>query len=148
MINLMLQGRQPIIYGDGTQMRCFSFVNDVVNPLERMGYQNNVLFETINIGPDEEFITINELAEVLAKLLDFKLQPVYMPGRPQEVKHATCSADKARHLLGYKTTTSLEDGLKSMIEYIEKRGVKPFHYHLPLEIVSDKTPRTWKDRLF
>ena len=148
MINLMLQGRQPIIYGDGSQMRCFSFVHDVITPLERMGHQDNVLFETINIGPDEEFVTINELAEITAKLLDFKLQPVYMPGRPQEVKHATCSADKARKLLDYKTSTSLEDGLSSMIEYINRRGVKPFRYHLPLEIISDKTPRTWKDRLF
>src|SRR5581483_12037182 len=124
------------------------FINDVVAPLARMAYQNDVIMETINIGPDEEFITINQLAEVLAKLLDFNLQPVYMPGRPQEVKHATCSADNARAMLGYKTTTSLEDGPSSMIEYIKMRGTKPFHYHLDLEIVSDKTPRTWKDRLF
>src|SRR5581483_8312266 len=110
------------------------FINDVVAPLARMAYQNDVIMETINIGPDEEFITINQLAEVLAKLLDFNLQPVYMPGRPQEVKHATCSADKARKLLGYHTTTSLEEGMKSMIDYIQTRGVKPFHYHLPLEI--------------
>src|SRR6185437_8304025 len=99
MINLMLQGRQPIIYGDGTQMRCFSFIDDVVLPLERMGTQANVVGEIINIGPDEEFITINQLAETTAKLLKFNLQPLYMPGRPQEVKHATCSADKARRLL-------------------------------------------------
>ncbi|HUO50634.1 MAG TPA: NAD-dependent epimerase/dehydratase family protein [Candidatus Paceibacterota bacterium] len=148
MINLMLQGRQPIIYGDGMQMRCFSFVGDVVTPLTKMATESHVVGETINIGPDEEFITINDLAKMIAKLLDFNLQPVYMPGRPQEVKHATCSADKARAMLGYKTTTSLEDGLSSMIEYIKLRGTKPFHYHLELEIVSDKTPRTWKDRLF
>jgi UDP-glucose 4-epimerase len=148
MINLMLQGRQPIIYGDGSQMRCFSFIDDVVAPLEQMALLPSVVNETINIGPDEEFITINELAEHVARLLDFKLQPVYVPGRPQEVRKATCSAEKARAMLGYKTTTSLDDGLRSMIAYIQKRGVKPFHYHLELEIVSDKTPRTWKDRLF
>lgn len=148
MINLMLQGRQPIIYGDGEQMRSFSFVDDVVAPLKRMGTDAAPVGEVINIGPDDHVITINELAATIAKLLDFKLVPIYMPGRPQEVRHATCSAEKARKLLDYKTTVPLEEGLKSMIEYIRTRGPKPFLYHIDLEIVSDKTPRTWKDRLF
>ena len=70
-----------------------------------------------------------------------------MPGRPQEVLIALCSSDKARELLGYKTGTDLSDGLKQLVEYIKGRGVKPFDYHLPLEIVSDKTPKTWSQRL-
>jgi len=148
MINLMLQGRQPMIYGDGEQKRCFSFVNDVVEPLERMATDPDVLGQVINIGPDEEFVSINELAKTIARLLDFNLAPIYMPDRPREVKLATCSAEKARKLLGYKTGTNLEDGLQCMIEYIKKRGTKPFRYHLGLEIVSDITPRTWKDKLF
>lgn len=148
MVNLMLQGRQPIIYGDGEQKRCFSFVHDVIAPLQRMGTDSAPVGHVINIGPDDRFITINELAATIAGLLEFKLAPVYMPGRPQEVKYATCSADKARKHLDYKPTVSLEDGLMSMIEYIRRRGTKPFLYHLDLEIVSDKTPRTWKDRLF
>ena len=148
MINLMLQGRQPIIYGDGTQKRCFSFVQDDIDCLKKLAFQDNVVGEVINIGPDEEFITINELAATIAKLLDFDLHPTYMPGRPQEVKLATCSADKARRLLGYETKYTLEQGLTEMIDYIKNRGTKPFTYHLPLEIVSDKTPKTWSERLF
>lgn len=148
MINLMLQGRQPIIYGDGKQKRTFSFVDDVVVPLRRMAVEKRPLGHVINIGPDDRFITINELAEILAGLLNFKLDPIYMPGRPQEVRHATCSADKARDLLAYKPQVQLEKGLQSMIDYIRNRGPKPFLYHLDLEIVSDATPRTWKDRLF
>lgn len=148
MINRMLQGNQPIIYGDGTQKRCFSFVQDDIEPLARIATQDDVVGEIINIGPDEEFVTINQLAETLAKLLDFKLDPIYMPGRPQEVKLANCSADKARRLLGYQTTYTMEQGLQETIEHIKRRGPKPFEYHLELEIVSDKTPKTWKDRLF
>lgn len=148
MVNLMLQGRQPIIYGDGEQKRGFSFVDDVVAPLKRMGTDDKPVGHVINVGPDDRFITINELATTIANLLDFKLEPIYMPGRPQEVRYATCSADKARKLLGYETTVPLEDGLMNMIHYIRTRGPKPFLYHLDLEIVNDKTPRTWKDRLF
>ena len=148
MINLMLQKRQPIIYGDGEQKRCFSFIQDDVKVLEKLVFSDKVVGEVINIGPDEEFVTINQLAETIAKLLKFKLKPIYMPERPQEVKLANCSADKARRLLGYKTEYTLGAGLKSMIDYIKKRGPKPFKYHLDLEIINKKTPRTWKDKLF
>lgn len=148
MINLMLQGRQPIIYGDGEQKRCFSFINDVTDPLIQIGFQKGISGEIINIGPDEETISINELARTIAKLINFNLDPVYMPDRPLEVKIATCSADKARKLLKYQTKYSLEQGLKEMIHYIGFRGPKKFDYHLPIEIETIRTPQTWTEKLF
>ena len=148
MTNLMLQGRQPIIYGDGNQMRCFSFIQDCVDCLVAMALNDNVVGEYINIGPDEEFVTINKLAEELADIIGFDLKPIYFPDRPQEVKYATCSADKARRLLGYQTRYTLRQGLEELVDYIKERGPKPFEYHLDLEIINDQTPRTWKERLF
>lgn len=149
MINLMLQGRQPIIYGDGEQKRGFSFVHDVTAPLMRAGFDPNVHGHVINVGPDEEFVSINELSRRIAKLLDFTpLDPMYVDPRPLEVKLATCSADKSRALLGYTTTCDLDTGLISTIEWIRARGPRPFLYHLPLEIINSKTPKTWKDHLF
>src|SRR4051812_43545523 len=112
MANLMLQGRQPIIYGDGEQKRCFSYVDDCVPSLAAMATQSNVVGETINIGPDEEFISINVLAEKLANIIGTNLNPTYVKGRPGEVILATCSADKARKLLNYKTSTFIDDGLR------------------------------------
>ena len=148
MINLMLQGRQPIIYGSGEQKRCFSFVQDDSDCLNKLAFQNDVVGEVINIGPDEEFVTINHLADTIAKLIGFKLNPIYLKDRPQEVKLATCSADKARRLLGYQTKYTLEQGLSEMIAYIEKKGPRPFSYHLPLEIVNELTPKAWTDKMF
>lgn len=147
MINRMLQGKQPIIYGDGNQMRCFSFMEDVINPLMIACEKEFVNGQIINVGPDEEFVTINELAERLANIIGFDLDPIYMPGRPQEVKHANCSADKARTLLGYRTSTTLDEGLTELVEWIKEKGVKDFTYHLPLEFITEKTPKTWTDRL-
>ena len=148
MINLMLQNRQPIIYGDGKQKRCFSYVDDDLFCLKEMATSKKVLGQTINIGPDEEFITINELAEKIANQLKVNLNPRYMRGRPQEVLEATCSADKARKLLNYKTKTSLDDGISKMIEYIKAKGPKKFRYHLDIEIINSKTPDTWKKKIF
>jgi UDP-glucose 4-epimerase len=147
-INMMLQGRQPYVYGDGQQMRCFSFISDDVEPLKAMAFDPRVEGEVINIGPDDEFVTINELAVTVARILDFPLDPTYTRGRPQEVHLANCSADKARRLLGYAPKVRLEDGLREMVEWIRGRGTRPFKYHLELEILNDKTPETWSKRLF
>lgn len=149
MANLMIQGRQPIIYGDGNQKRCFSFVQDDVWVLEKMAFDKSLAGHVINVGPDEEFVTINELANALAEILSFKeLRPMYVPDRPQEVRYAHCSAAKAREMLGYNTRYSLKQGLGSIVDYIKARGAKPFQYHLDLEIINHKTPKTWTDRLF
>ena len=147
MINRMLQGKQPIIYGNGEQKRCFSFMQDVTDPLMIACETNVADGRIVNIGPDEEFVTINELAQKLSIILDFKLNSIYMPGRPQEVFHANCSANLARELLNYKTTTSLESGLVELVNWIKSKGARQFNYHLPLEFVTDKTPKTWTDRL-
>ena len=148
MINLMLQKRQPFIYGNGKQKRCFSYIDDDLFCLKEMATNKDVKSQIINIGPDEEFITINELANKIANQLQFNLNPNYVKGRPQEVIEATCSADKARKLLNYKTKTKLDIGLNKMISFIKKKGVKKFRYHLDLEILNDKTPKTWKEKLF
>ena len=148
MINLMLQNRQPIIYGDGSQKRCFSFVQDCIQPLKKMATAANIAGEIINIGPDEEFITINHLFSTIAQLLNFTKEPLFLSDRPQEVKLATCSADKARKLLKYQTQYSLKNGLQTIIEYVRSRGTRPFKYHIDLEIINDKTPISWKERMF
>lgn len=144
--NRMLMGHQPIIYGDGEQRRCFSFMSDVIDPLMRVCDTDVVDNSVTNIGPDEEFVSINELAIKIAKILNFQLNPIYYPERPQEVKLANCSAEKARKTLGYKTNMSLDDGLVELVKWIEKQGPKQFDYHLPIEIISNKTPETWLHR--
>ncbi len=146
-INLMLQGRQPYIYGDGNQMRCFSFVSDVIDPLKKMAFNENVVGEVVNIGPDDEFVTINELAVIVADIVGFDLDPIRTRGRPQEVYLANCSADKARRLIGYEPSVSLRDGLTEMTEWIKSRGTRHFTYHLDLEIINEKTPETWSKKL-
>ncbi len=148
MVNLMLQNRQPIIYGNGEQRRCFSFVDDVVEPLARMGFDSSVNGEVVNLGPDTGEVTINELASLIAEQLDFQLDPIYLPDRPREVKVATCSADKARKLLRFEPRKGLSEGISELISYIRSRGPKEFQYHLPLEILNDLTPRSWSQRLF
>jgi UDP-glucose 4-epimerase len=148
MINLMLQKRNPIIYGDGNQKRTFSDIDDCIYCLDKLLTDPNVVSQVINIGPDEEYVSINELYRLLSNKLKFNLEPKYLEDRPNEVKEATCSADKARKILGYKTSVSLDKSLDKMIDYISNKGPKAFQYNYPLEINNEKTPLAWKERLF
>jgi UDP-glucose 4-epimerase len=113
-----------------------------------MAFRPNMNGEIINIGPDEEIITIINLAERIANQLRFNLNPVFVAGRPQEVTNAICSSERARNLLNYKTRVDLDTGLSDMITYVRHRGVRPFKYHIDLEIVNGRTPKTWTERLF
>tara|TARA_B100000767_G_scaffold275010_1_gene310016 strand:- start:1906 stop:2919 length:1014 start_codon:yes stop_codon:yes gene_type:complete len=146
MLNRMMQGKAPVIYGDGNQTRCFSYIDDCLSCLIPMLDQKNLNHEIINIGPDEEFVSINKIAEICSNLTGFNEKPIYKKDRPREVKHALCSADKARKFLNYQTKTSLLDGIKETYEYIKKRGVRPFDYNIELEIINDLTPETWKNK--
>ena len=146
MINRMLQNKAPIIYGDGEQKRCFSYIDDCITCLVPMLDQKNLNKEIINIGPDEEFVTINKVSEICSNITGSNLDPIHKNDRPREVKHATCSADKARKLLNYKTSTDLETGIRKTFNYIKKRGSKPFNYHLNIEIKNELTPETWVKR--
>jgi UDP-glucose 4-epimerase len=147
MINRNLQGKPSIIYGDGLQTRCFSYVDDCIQCLEKMALDPSIVSETINIGPDEGTITIKDMATLVAQECGIADEPTHMPDRPREVKHASCSADKARRLLNYETKTTLAESVKQTVEYVRSRGTKPFDYSYPLEIVTDKTPKTWSERL-
>jgi len=146
MINRILQGQAPVIYGDGEQKRCFSYIDDCLNCLIPMLNQKNVIGEIINIGPDEEFVTINKIAEICSNVTGQNLVPVFKKDRPKEVKDAICSAEKARRLLNYKTETDLITGIKKTYEYIKTRGPKPFSYHIDLEINNSLTPKAWSNK--
>ena len=144
----MLQKRKPIIYGDGNQRRCFSDIDDCLYCLDKLITDKKIVSQVVNIGPDEEYISINQLFEKLSNKLKFNKGAKYFEDRPNEVRQATCSSDKARKILNYKTSVKLDDSIDKVINYIKKKGTKKFKYGYMLEIENDKTPITWKKRIF
>lgn len=146
MANRMLRGDQPIIYGDGRQIRCFTYVIDAVSALAAMATSDKVCKEVINIGPDERETSIDEIAQLIADVIGFKLAPIYVEARPLEVHRATCSSAKARDLLGYTTSISLEEGIKRTVDYIQRQGPREFRYSVNLEILTGATPRIWRNQ--
>lgn len=143
MINRCKQGKPPIVYGDGSQTRCFSPAADCIPSLIKM-INGEADGEVVNIGPDTGEISVLKLAEIIKDLTGCKEDIIFMPERPNEVKDAYCSSDKARSLLGYKPQQSLEECLRDMVAFIKP---EPFVYDFPLEIVNEYTPKTWSEKL-
>jgi len=150
MTNLMLQGRQPIIYGNGKQTRCFSMIQDDVGIyMKLMNHDIREHGELFNIGPDDREISIIDLARIIAKEINFDLKPNFQLARPYEVERAICSSDKIRKVFGFEPSMTLEDGIKSIITYVRARGPQPFDYHIKMEIDNkENSPKTWKEKLF
>ena len=110
--------------------------------------EKKIKSEIFNIGPDEESISINELYKLLSNKLKFNKPAIYVDDRPNEVKDAICSSDKARKILNYNTSVNLRDSIDKVINYIKSKGPKPFHYNYNLEIENKLTPKTWTNKLF
>lgn len=151
-INCLLNNKNFYIYGDGKQKRAFSYIDDFTPYIIMAAQIPQAEGEIFNIGPVEE-CTINELAEIVVKgffsneNIPPNLKPKYLPPRPMEVKEAWCLVDKAKKILDYKTTVTLEEGVKKMIAWAKKKGPQKFHYLDDLEIINKHTPVTWVEKL-
>jgi UDP-glucose 4-epimerase len=146
-MNKILHNEPFYIYGDGNQKRAFSYIEDSVVGMVEAGFMENTDSQIINIGPDKEY-TINELAENILKIAGAEhLKPKYLPSRPKEVKNAWCTNKKAKHLLGYKDSISLQEGLKKMWDWAKEKGLVDFKYLKSLELDSKDTPETWRNKL-
>lgn len=151
-MNCLLNKKHFYIYGDGKQKRAFSYIDDFTPYIIKAAFLKKADGEIFNIGPLQEY-TINYLAKVVLKeffphgKIPKKYQPVYLPLRPMEVKDAWSTVDKAERILGYKTTTTLDQGVKKMIAWAKHKGPQAFKYLDDLELVNEKTPATWKNKL-
>ena len=148
MINLMLQNRQPIIYGDGEQKRSFSDVDDCIYCIDKLATDPNIKSQLVNIGPGpENEITINKLYQIISNQLKYNKQAIKKPERVNEVKNAICSSELSERLLNFKSNQNIEQVISKMIEFIQKKGPKKFNYNYQIEIQNELTPDTWKKKL-
>ncbi len=117
-------GKKPlIIYGDGRQTRDFVYVEDVANAVLRSLEMKG--FNIFNIGTGHPY-SVLELAELISNILGYKLDKVFKEERPGDITHSYADISLAREKLGFKPTTSLEEGLKKTIEWFKKKSYKAF----------------------
>jgi UDP-glucose 4-epimerase len=143
-MNRVLSGKPPIIYGDGEQIRSFTYIGNILHCFTEALTTPNVN-QIYNVGPTE-IQTVNHLAKTIIQELGSDLTPEHVADRPLEVKHAHSTVDKATEKLGYHTIYSFEEGIKRMAKWAKELGPQEMVYLGELEITNDKTPSTWKEK--
>lgn len=114
----VLNNKPMTIYGDGTQTRAFSYIDDCLEPLWKAAMNENASKQIINLGGTREY-SIKEANELLKEVIGYG-ETVHLEPR-HEVKYAHPTWKKSVELLGYEDTTSLGDGLYNMWEWAQNQ---------------------------
>jgi nucleoside-diphosphate-sugar epimerase len=124
-VSALLEGRRPIVFGDGEQTRDFTYVANVVEANLRAAGARGVAGEVINAACGDEF-SVRELLATIARLLKVEPDPEVQPPRPGDVRHSRADIRKARRLLGYEPTVSFHDGLdRTVAWYLQTASGRP-----------------------
>ncbi len=119
-IKAMLDGKPPVIYGDGEQSRDFTYVSNVVEANILACTAAGVPGHVMNIACGMRH-SINTLVAHLRRSLHFQLPARYAEPRPGDVKHSLADISKAKRLLGYLPAVTFEEGLRSTVAWFQKQ---------------------------
>src|SRR5207247_6525267 len=112
----MLNGETPVIFGDGRQLRDYVFVSDVAEANALALTRGDG--EIINVG-SERGTSVLELFDGLKKQLGFQAQPEFASPRPGEIYKIYLSGKKAKQVLGWIPTVTVETGLQRTVEWLQ-----------------------------
>jgi nucleoside-diphosphate-sugar epimerase len=119
-MDALLNGKQPVIYGDGEQSRDFTYISNVVDANLRAAESGSAVGQVINIANGER-VTINQVFEMVKKLTGrTDVQAEYAPARTGDVRDSLADLNLARSLLGYSPRVGLEEGLRLTIDWWTK----------------------------
>jgi UDP-glucuronate decarboxylase len=116
-----LKNEDITIYGDGSQTRCFQYIDDLIEAMIRMMNNLEGFIGPVNLGNPEEF-TIKELAlKILELIPESRSKLVYQELPPDDPRQRKPDISLAKAKLGWQPKIKLEDGLKKTIEYFRKK---------------------------
>ncbi|MGE0592532.1 MAG: NAD-dependent epimerase/dehydratase family protein [Vicinamibacterales bacterium] len=116
-LSRLLNGRQPVVFEDGGQLRDFVSIHDVVDCLVLMLEHPGADYLPVNVGSGQT-VTILEIARMLARLLGVSIEPeVTQAGRRFDIRHNTADIGRARETLGYAPKVPLEQGFAELIDW-------------------------------
>ena len=109
-VKALLSGEAPTVFGDGEQSRDFTYIDNIVeaNLLAcRSGLRGGRVY---NVACGQRF-TLNELYSRLQNIIGMRIEPVYAPPRPGDVKHSQAAIGEIERDLGYKVDVGFDEGI-------------------------------------
>ena len=113
-IKMIKEGRRPVIYGDGTQSRDFTYVSNNVEANLLACTAPDVEGEVFNIACGERY-TLLDLVHTINEILGTRVEPLFEPPRPGDVKHSLADIEKAKRMMGFEVKVKFREGLEKII---------------------------------
>jgi nucleoside-diphosphate-sugar epimerase len=121
-IRRIAQGAQPIIFGDGTQTRNFTFIANIVEANLRAVQATVPAGAVINVATGSD-VSLNELVRVLNEIFDAQTEPAYEPERPGDIKHSRADIAQSEKLLGDYNVEPFREGLEKTVQWFLQSDV-------------------------
>jgi UDP-glucose 4-epimerase len=141
-MNQLLKGQPMTIFGDGTQTRAFTHIDDVAPIIAGCVTVPGARNEIFNVGADVPY-TVNELAKVVAETMHIDGHIKYLPAR-KEVKDAFSDHSKCDRVFGTRERVALDDGIRRMATWVKKHGARTSGVFEDIEIMKNMPP-SWAE---
>ncbi len=139
-MNQIMQQKPLTIFGDGSQTRAFSYIDDVAIPIAQCVDINEAYNQVFNIGADKPY-TVKELATVVCHEFGVTEEISFLQAR-NEVLHAYSDHGKAHNIFGKSSGISLEEGISKMATWAKEVGARKSQEFHNIEI-KEKLPAGW-----
>jgi len=116
-IERLVQHKPPIIYGDGNQLRNFTFVDDVVEA-NVLAFENKIEHAFMNIATGV-MTSVKELATIMIRLSGLSIEPIYEKAREGDIEKSQADISLAKNLINWVPKTTLEEGLEKIFPKIK-----------------------------
>jgi UDP-glucose 4-epimerase len=137
-MNQILQGRPMTIFGDGSQTRAFSYIDDVAPTIAAAIETPEAWNQVFNIGADRPY-ALNDLAIAVAAAMGVEPRVEHLPAR-HEVWHAHSNHDKIARVFRTGEATPLESGLRLMADWVKRQGARSSQAFDGIEITRGLPP--------
>ena len=118
-VGTLLDGRAPVIHGDGEQTRDFTHIDNVVHANLLALSAPRLGGEVVNLAMGER-ISLNRLYRLIASELGTDLEPTHDEPRLGDVRHSEADISRAKELLGYSSLMGVEEGLRLTVEWFRR----------------------------
>jgi len=120
-INAILEGKQPVIYGDGEQSRDFTYITNVVmanylaatSEIKKFGF-------AANCGCHDR-LTLNQLVDSINEILHSEIFPIYSEPDRKDPQHSFANINLAEKMFGYKPSVNFREGLEKTVGYFKQK---------------------------
>jgi UDP-glucose 4-epimerase len=118
-VSRCLNGKSPVVYGDGSQTRDFTYIEDVIDANRQLLTDSSADGEVMNIGSMDN-IDILTLAETVRDEIDPKLEIAFDDRHDSDAEHTHADISKANELIGYEPSRDIREGVKEFIEWYKQ----------------------------